>query len=235
MKSSVTKDGLMLPPRIWSVYHPRWGAAWCGTNVKKADLFVMTPEEFAAVYPLVLRWIRQTLADHAQSAKPVASRGFKRLPLYFSQQLLDTTKVVPVLRVPVPLPRVLVRREGTLLGSRVFLAFICMGAVTCIKETSPRPKSPRLSAGRPSSFAASIWSGASHPSLLSACRSWRVAAIKSRFFRELAAWMRSSRANDHRGSERSSMGSSLSMRRMLSATVRTVGRSPWPRIPDELR
>jgi hypothetical protein len=102
MKSSVTKDGLTLPPRIWSVYHPRWGAAWCGTNVKKADLFVMTPEEFAAVYPLVLRWIRQTLADHAQSAKPVASRGFKRLPLYFSQQLLDTAKVVPVLRVPVP-------------------------------------------------------------------------------------------------------------------------------------
>jgi hypothetical protein len=78
------------------------GSSWCGTNVKKADLFVMTPEEFAAVYPLVLRWIRQTLADHAQSAKPVASRGFKRLPLYFSQQLLDTTKVVPVLRVPVP-------------------------------------------------------------------------------------------------------------------------------------
>ena len=62
----------------------------------------MTPEEFAAVYPFVLRWIRQTLADHAQSAQPVASRGFKRLPLYFSQELLDATKFVVVPRVPVP-------------------------------------------------------------------------------------------------------------------------------------
>ena len=62
----------------------------------------MTPEEFAAVYPSVLRWIRQTLADHAQSAKPVASRGFKLLPSYFSKELLDTTKVVAVTRVPIP-------------------------------------------------------------------------------------------------------------------------------------
>jgi hypothetical protein len=62
----------------------------------------MTPQEFAAVYPLVLRWIRQTITDHAGSAKTVASRGFKRLPSYFSQELLDTTKVIAVPRVPVP-------------------------------------------------------------------------------------------------------------------------------------
>src|SRR5438067_1694428 len=62
----------------------------------------MTPEEFAAAYPVVLAWISQTLADHARSAKTVASQGFKRLPLYFSQELLETTKVVPVTRVPVP-------------------------------------------------------------------------------------------------------------------------------------
>ena len=43
----------------------------------------MTPEEFAAVYPLVLRWIRQTITDREGSAKTVASRGLRRLPLYF--------------------------------------------------------------------------------------------------------------------------------------------------------
>jgi len=62
----------------------------------------MTPEEFAAVYPLVLRRIQQTIAAHQGSAKTVASRGFNRLPLYFSQELLDDTKVVAVTRVPVP-------------------------------------------------------------------------------------------------------------------------------------
>jgi hypothetical protein len=62
----------------------------------------MTPEEFAAAYPVVLAWIRKTITDHEHSAKTIASRGFKRLPSYFSQELLDTTKVVPVTRVPVP-------------------------------------------------------------------------------------------------------------------------------------
>jgi hypothetical protein len=62
----------------------------------------MTPEEFARVYPGVLSWIRQTLAQHEGSAKNVASKGFKRLPLYFSQELLGAAKVVPVTRVPIP-------------------------------------------------------------------------------------------------------------------------------------
>jgi hypothetical protein len=62
----------------------------------------VTPDEFAAVYPVVLYWIRQTIAEHENSAKIVASRGFKRLPLYFSQDLLNTTKVVTISRVPIP-------------------------------------------------------------------------------------------------------------------------------------
>jgi hypothetical protein len=62
----------------------------------------MTPEEFAAVYPVVLAWIQQTIGDHEQSAKTVASRGFKRLPLYFAGEVLVTTKVVVVNRVPMP-------------------------------------------------------------------------------------------------------------------------------------
>src|SRR5436305_2532732 len=62
----------------------------------------MTPEEFAAAYPIVLSWIEQTIGTHQRSANTVSSRGFKHLPLYFSQELLETTKVVPVTRVPVP-------------------------------------------------------------------------------------------------------------------------------------
>ena len=46
----------------------------------------MTPDEFAAVYPLVLDWIQQTIAKHEHSGKIVGARGFKRLPLYFSQE-----------------------------------------------------------------------------------------------------------------------------------------------------
>jgi hypothetical protein len=62
----------------------------------------MTPDEFAAVYPIVLDWIRQTIAEHEHSEKIVAARGFKRLPLYFSQELLNTTKVITISRVPIP-------------------------------------------------------------------------------------------------------------------------------------
>ena len=62
----------------------------------------MSPEEFAGVYPVVLSWIQQTVAGHEGSAKTVASKGFKRLPSYFSQELLEAVKVVSVARVPVP-------------------------------------------------------------------------------------------------------------------------------------
>ena len=62
----------------------------------------MTPEEFAVLYPIVLAWIQKTISDHAVSAKTIGTRGFKRLPSYFSQELLDATKVVLVPRVPTP-------------------------------------------------------------------------------------------------------------------------------------
>jgi hypothetical protein len=70
-----------------------------GTN--PIDPF-MTPLEFQTVYPHVIGWMRQTLADHAGEAKRVASQGFKRLPLCFSGGVLKTTKFVAVERVPVP-------------------------------------------------------------------------------------------------------------------------------------
>ncbi len=62
----------------------------------------MTPEEFQALYPHVIGWIRSTLAAHDKNAKSVASAGFERLPLYFSHGLLATAKYVVVNEVPMP-------------------------------------------------------------------------------------------------------------------------------------
>lgn len=62
----------------------------------------MTPQEFEAVYPHVIGWIHQTLAAHAEQARAVASLGFRRLPLYFGQELLASAKVVHVEQVPTP-------------------------------------------------------------------------------------------------------------------------------------
>jgi hypothetical protein len=63
---------------------------------------VMTPEAFQIAYPPVIGWIRQTLHAHEQRTKVVGAMGFTRLPLYFGRDLLETTKVVAVDRVPVP-------------------------------------------------------------------------------------------------------------------------------------
>jgi hypothetical protein len=62
----------------------------------------MTPQEFQTVYPLVLSWIRETLATHSMAAKPVSSVGFARLPQYFGTELLASTKFVAVDKIPMP-------------------------------------------------------------------------------------------------------------------------------------
>ena len=62
----------------------------------------MNPEEFRAKFPLILKWIEQTLAAHAPMARPVASLSFPRLPRYFSPVTLTTAKVVAVEVVPLP-------------------------------------------------------------------------------------------------------------------------------------
>ncbi len=62
----------------------------------------MNPEEFRAKYPLILNWIRQTLAAHVPTARPVASLGFTRLPHYFIPATLAAAKVVAVDVVPLP-------------------------------------------------------------------------------------------------------------------------------------
>jgi hypothetical protein len=62
----------------------------------------MSPEEFAKFYPPLLDWIRTTLAASTPVAQSVASRGFPRLPLYFTEKTLASTKVV--LADPLPMP-----------------------------------------------------------------------------------------------------------------------------------
>jgi len=62
----------------------------------------LTPEEFEAKYPILIGWIRQTVAAHAERAMPVDGFGFQRLPAYFSPALLALARVVPVETLPMP-------------------------------------------------------------------------------------------------------------------------------------
>ncbi len=62
----------------------------------------MTPEEFQKFYPRLLGWIDTTLKAHAGNTQTVVSRGFPRLPLYFSADTLTSAKVVPVDQLPIP-------------------------------------------------------------------------------------------------------------------------------------
>lgn len=62
----------------------------------------MTPEEFQKYYPRLLGWIDVTLRAHAEDTRSVASRGFPRLPLYFSADTLTLAKVVLVDQLPIP-------------------------------------------------------------------------------------------------------------------------------------
>jgi len=62
----------------------------------------MFPEEFAKFYPRLLDWIRTTLTANTHVAQTVASREFSRLPLYFSEKTLASTKVVLVDPLPMP-------------------------------------------------------------------------------------------------------------------------------------
>src|SRR3989338_2489182 len=52
--------------------------------------------------PLIRKWIEVTLNHYASKAKPIDEFNFKNLPLYYSDQLLRSAKVVVVDQVPVP-------------------------------------------------------------------------------------------------------------------------------------
>src|SRR6516164_7173044 len=62
----------------------------------------MTPQEFETAFPKVMSWIQRTVAAYEKVARPVASKNFRRLPLYFSRTQLEVAKFVAVDRVPLP-------------------------------------------------------------------------------------------------------------------------------------
>jgi hypothetical protein len=55
-----------------------------------------------AALPMVREWIDLLVQDHASQACAISSLGFKRLPAFFHQELLEQTKVVTVERLPFP-------------------------------------------------------------------------------------------------------------------------------------
>jgi hypothetical protein len=60
-------------------------------------------QKLQAILPLATAWIRDTLAAHAAQARPVTSFGFRRLPLYYPEELLQRTKVGTLPgKLPVP-------------------------------------------------------------------------------------------------------------------------------------
>jgi hypothetical protein len=62
----------------------------------------MSPEEFQKFYPPLIEWIPKMLDANAHVAQTVSSRGFSRLPHYFTKHTLVSTKVVIVDPLPVP-------------------------------------------------------------------------------------------------------------------------------------
>jgi hypothetical protein len=62
----------------------------------------MSPEEFHKSYPPLIEWIRKMLDANAHVAQTVSSRGFSRLPHYFTKHTLVSTKVVIVDPLSVP-------------------------------------------------------------------------------------------------------------------------------------
>jgi hypothetical protein len=62
----------------------------------------MTPQEFEIAFPKVMSWIQRTLVAYEKVARPVASKNFRRLPLYFSRAQIEVAKFVAVDRIPLP-------------------------------------------------------------------------------------------------------------------------------------
>jgi hypothetical protein len=62
----------------------------------------MTPQEFEAAFPKVMSWIERTLVAYETVARPVNSKNFRRLPLYFSRTQLEAAKFVAVDRISLP-------------------------------------------------------------------------------------------------------------------------------------
>jgi hypothetical protein len=62
----------------------------------------MNPQLLLQKLPEIRTWIEGTLSSHRAMERPVASYVFPRLATYFSTQLLASSRVVEVPRVPIP-------------------------------------------------------------------------------------------------------------------------------------
>jgi hypothetical protein len=97
-------------------------SAFAQQHVLQIGSVAVTPEEFRTAYPQLLAWIQKTLAAYENSAQPVTSMHFARLPLYFNHALLETAKFIAIDRVPMPplsamgLSRFLVFEQGNFNG-----------------------------------------------------------------------------------------------------------------------
>jgi hypothetical protein len=63
----------------------------------------MSTYKLSEKLPEIADFIDRTLLKHEKDAHPVSSAGFKRLPLYFSESLLNRAKFVVVDEIPFPL------------------------------------------------------------------------------------------------------------------------------------
>lgn len=52
--------------------------------------------------PLIKQWITTTLEKHKLYARPVANLNFSNLPLYYSERILNSAKIVTVDKIPIP-------------------------------------------------------------------------------------------------------------------------------------
>jgi hypothetical protein len=75
----------------------------------------MGPDRYLPFLPTIMAWVQQTLDYHASERRAVSSFNFTRLPHYFSEDLLNTARVVLTDRLPVP--------PLSALGLREFSAF----------------------------------------------------------------------------------------------------------------
>lgn len=60
------------------------------------------PSEILEKKPLLLKWIHQTLKEHNAQAKSLKELPLTKIPLYISENLLSSTQVVEVERLPIP-------------------------------------------------------------------------------------------------------------------------------------
>ena len=107
LRASVPHSSKLVTPeedlRLRYVEGRNFGLSKIGSAAGSGDTRCeMSPEEFHKFYPPLIEWIRNTLDANAHVAQTVSSRGFSRLPHYFTKHTLVSTKVVIVDPLPVP-------------------------------------------------------------------------------------------------------------------------------------